>query len=132
MQVTVKPCYEAYASSLQEVYTKKDMGTLDEPFSLAGSVDTGGVTGRSSRMYFTPLDDSQGVFIMIEHVEYFGIPCTVYTGGSYEVVFYRQDKTEGDLITEGGATQVCEGMATSTQNLALRVAFRATQSAAGP
>lgn len=130
IHVTVERCYEAYASALESTFTDKDMGGLDEPFTLAGYLaNTAGLTATTTVMFFAPHpqspDHSNGVYAKIEQVSAQGVPCTNFSSGGYHVVFYTPSKSDGDLVLDGTVTLVCMGHVVATGPESVLVAFRA-------
>jgi hypothetical protein len=130
--VTVGLCYEAYSSGLGLEFTAKDICGLESPFRLSAHSELGILTEKSQVMRFTPdpqdSTHTHGQYAAIDGITVAAAGCTLYTSGSYDVTFYNESRTEGDIAMVGPSSMVCEGSTVFSDVTDFHVAFRAIPS----
>ncbi len=117
--------FVAYASGLASNFTKGDICSLAQPFSLEGDALPVS-SGFSSN--FQPTSATQGNYTFINNISAGG--CVDTSSGTYEVSFYSD--SEGEIFMTGVATRVCEGVTTFSGTTEFRIAIRKAQLLACP
>lgn len=119
------PSYVAYASGLASNFTKGNICSLEQPFTLEGDalpVSSGLIAN------FTPASATQGDYTFTNNI--LDGECVDSSSGTYDVKFYTAD--EGDIIMTGDATRVCQGVTVFSGTTEFRIAIKGTQLIACP